>query len=103
MTKMLILFQKSVDVDAEPEWIIGCKVGTQFEWDNDDEEPLVWNAILTQKDFNKLSVFAELCSYDTTRSPLNPKTGKGGTVFYNVKPKMFDSFIDMLGKMKEVA
>ena len=96
--QMLILFQNEIDYRKEPEWVIGINQGKEFAWDNDNDEPCVFNAILTESQFNKLECWASLCSYEIVRmGKKNPYNT------YNVKPKMFDSFISMLAKMKEAA
>jgi len=95
--KFLIMFQDTVDVDREPTWIIGVKLGRRFVWDNDNEEPNVFNVILSEQDFEKFKNWSSLCSYDTTWHSVKKFP------WFCVKESMFDSFISMLVKMKEAA
>jgi len=89
--RFLILFQEEIDLDKDPEWIIGVKQDRFFYWDNDNNEPMVFNVIVPKKDFEKLKMWTALCSYEINKTT------------YNVKPQYFDSFISMLVKMKEAA
>ena len=95
-TKFLILFQTEIDYRKEPDWVIGITLGNKFAWDNDNDEPTIFNAIVTKQQFRKLQTWATLCSYEITR--LGKKTPYNT---YNVMPKMIDSYINMLAKMKE--
>lgn len=92
--KFLILFQDSVDTNKDPDWIIGVKLGRTFVWENDNEEPCVFNVILPQQDYQKFMTWSQLCSYDTTYHSVKKFP------WFCVKEKMFDSFISMLAKMK---
>lgn len=93
--KFLIMFQDSVDTDKEPDWIIGVKLGRTFVWENDNEEPCVFNVVLPKKEFDKFQNWSSLCSYDTTRHSVKKFP------WFCVKTAMFDSFISMLVKMKD--
>ena len=93
--KFLIMFQDSVD--KETDWIIGVKLGRTFAWENDNQEPCVFNVILPNQEFEKFKVWSSLCSYDTTWHSVKKFP------WFCVKVKMFDSFISMLAKMKEAA
>lgn len=87
--RFLVLFQEEINVDKEPEWILGVKQDKFFHWDNDNDEPMVFNAVVPKKHFEKLKMWAELCSYETNKTT------------YNVKPQYLDSFISMLAKVKK--
>jgi hypothetical protein len=93
--KFLIMFQDSVDPDKDPDWIIGVKLGRRFVWENDNEEPCVFNVILPEQDFDKFKTWSSLCSYDTTWHSVKKFP------WFCVRVGMFDSFISMLAKMKE--
>jgi hypothetical protein len=95
--KFLIMFQDTVDVDKEPDWIIGVKLGRAFSFNNDNEEPCVWNVILPQQDFERLKSWTSLCSYETTYHSVKKFP------WFCVKVSMYDSFISTLAKMKEAA
>lgn len=95
--KFLIMFQDSVDIEKDPDWIIGVKLGKTFAWENDNEEPCVFNAILPQKEFEIFKNWSSLCSYDTTYHSVKKFP------WFCVKTFRFDSFIKMLAKMKEAA
>ena len=95
--KFLIMFQDSVDTDKQPDWIIGVKLGRTFVWENDNEEPCVFNVILPKEQFEKFKSWSSLNSYDTTWHSVKKFP------WFCIKVRMFDSFISMLAKMKEAA
>jgi hypothetical protein len=93
--RFLVLFQEEINVDKDPEWILGVKQDKFFYWDNDNNEPMVFNAIVPKQYFDKLEMWAQLCSYETNTISSSPT--------YNVKPQYLDSFISMLAKVKKAA
>jgi hypothetical protein len=95
--KFFIMFQDSVDPDKDPDLIISVKLGRKFAWENDNEEPCVFNVILPKQEFEKFKTWSSLCSYNTTWHSVKKFP------WFCVKVGMFDSCISMLAKMKEAA
>ena len=89
-TKILVLFQDTIDVDKEPDWMLSFSVGNQFEMHSIPEEPLHTHYVLPLDQYQKILSMVSIMSYETYTS----RTYR--MPFYNVKQLHLDSVLDSI-------
>ena len=90
--KILVLFQNEIEIDKEPDWILGFSLGEKFEIQTDPNEPLFTHYVLPLDQYQKILAVVALMSYET-----NP----GRTPYYNLKYVHLDSVLDMINDLIE--
>jgi len=86
-TKILVLFQNEVDIDKDPDWMLGFSLGEKFEVQSTPDEPLFSHYVLPLDQYQRILTVVGLMSYETNL---------GRTPYYNLKHVHLDSILDMI-------